>query len=91
MNGAYFCHKHNIKMLVIEGKLLCPRCVAEGNYMNKFICLQNKQNKKFERSMCQQCNYTSRCIDYQEYEQGHSDEIRDASQPEAEDCDKENV
>jgi hypothetical protein len=47
--------------------------------MNKFLCKEIKKRGKFKRAMCGLCTYTIRCIDYQEYTQGHSDELREAS------------
>jgi hypothetical protein len=52
--------------------------------MNKFLCEETKKRNKakglkFDRSLCGLCTYSSRCIDYQEFKHGHSDELRDSS------------
>jgi len=47
--------------------------------MNKFLCKAVKARGKFKRVMCGLCTYSSRCIDYQEFKHGHSDELRDSS------------
>lgn len=45
--------------------------------MNKFLCLNTKQRGTFKRVMCEMCSYISRCVDFQEYKHGHSDELRE--------------
>ena len=45
--------------------------------MNKFLCKETKKRNKFKRVMCGMCNYASRCINLHEYQQGHSDELRE--------------
>jgi len=53
--------------------------------MNKFICKELKVNKKFHRGYCGSCDYTSQCIDYQEYTQGHNDDLRDMGREDEQD------
>jgi len=47
--------------------------------MNKFTCKALKENKRFHRGYCGTCDFTSQCVDYREYEQGHNDELREAT------------
>jgi hypothetical protein len=46
--------------------------------VNKFLCKAVRNRGKFKRIMCQDCTYTARCIDYQEYKFGNADELRDS-------------
>jgi hypothetical protein len=47
--------------------------------MNKELCKYHKAKGTFKRSMCGTCSYHKRCIDRLEWEQGHNDERRDAT------------
>jgi hypothetical protein len=52
--------------------------------MNKSLCKEMKKRKEFKRTMCQLCSYLKNCVDYEEYKNGHADELRDLSkEPEA--------
>jgi len=46
--------------------------------MNKFLCSEIKKRDRFTHAYCGTCTYSSRCIEYHEHLQGHSDEARDA-------------
>ena len=47
--------------------------------MTKSLCKEIRKRGKFHRGYCGMCSYVKNCVDYEEYKNGHADELRDLS------------